>query len=525
MRGARPLAALALLATVAAALAGCAPDRLAGWAPDAWPASPVVVVDPPAPLDPAAAGGHAPDLDEQRIRNDAVGVQARFALLPGGAPLDTALEGAVRDATSARAAAAGVAYSPQVFAAGAGMGDRGCVVGSTVADAAAVVADPAQGPAGGTGTAVACDVVAATGTLFAERLRTVTATGGVVSADSARVYYTDTSTGQVAAGDGLWNGDAAAALWRDVVDTVRRDAGSLSLSTIAPPDAASAAMLAAALAATTVTDDGMLVITLPAGFTAPELRDAGVAAAAAPLSVGVPRAVSAPLLTAFGADVVALAAAGADYAGPARVAAGFEPVDCHLVPCVALTYDDGPSDFTAGILDALQAHHAAATFFAMGEKAAPYAQVMRRAVDEGHLVENHTWNHPHLPTLSAAAVATQLRDTTAAIEAVTGQPIIAFRPPYGEYTPAVLHIAGLPAILWDVDTLDWQHPDDAVLIQRAVDEPRPGSIVLQHDIQPGTARTVDAVYSGLADRGFVLVNLRQLFGGAVPTSGAWRSAR
>jgi len=86
-------------------------------------------------------------------------------------------------------------------------------------------------------------------------------------------------------------------------------------------------------------------------------------------------------------------------------------------------------------------------------------------------------------------------------------------------------VAGMPAILWDVDTEDWQHPADDVLLARAVDQPQPGSIVLQHDIQENTARTAPAVYDGLLDRGFTLVNLRQLFGGALPASGVWRSAR
>ena len=52
-----------------------------------------------------------------------------------------------------------------------------------------------------------------------------------------------------------------------------------------------------------------------------------------------------------------------------------------------------------------------------------------------------------------------------------------------------------------------------------------GSIVLQHDIQPNTARTAGAIYDGLRDRGFSLVTVAQLFGGQAPTSGAWRSGR
>ncbi|WP_164214156.1 polysaccharide deacetylase family protein, partial [Stenotrophomonas maltophilia] len=70
------------------------------------------------------------------------------------------------------------------------------------------------------------------------------------------------------------------------------------------------------------------------------------------------------LVTPFGAALVAQAAA--PYQAPAVVPAGHEPIDCRLFPCVALTYDDGPSELTPGILDELAARHAAASFFVLG---------------------------------------------------------------------------------------------------------------------------------------------------------------
>jgi peptidoglycan/xylan/chitin deacetylase (PgdA/CDA1 family) len=192
------------------------------------------------------------------------------------------------------------------------------------------------------------------------------------------------------------------------------------------------------------------------------------------------------------------------------------------VTCVALTFDDGPSEFTAGILDELDRRGALATFFAMGEKAAPYREILTRMTAEGHEVGNHTWNHPHLPTLLPAQITAQIADSSRALADASGQPMRMFRPPYGEFNPSVLQAAGLPAILWDVDTLDWQGPADDVLLSRAVDQPGPGSIVLMHDLQPGTARNAGAIIDGLLDRGFTLVTVEQLFDGVLPSSGAWR---
>jgi peptidoglycan/xylan/chitin deacetylase (PgdA/CDA1 family) len=389
--------------------------------------------------------------------------------------------------------------------------------------AAELLADPAAGPTGGAGTAVVCEVVLATGPFLAQRLRAVTGSADGIQSDSSTTLYADTQTGEVVQAAGLWTDAAAGALAGNVIEADRRAAGSLSLAPAVPTGGEEATAVQAALASTVPTPDGGLAFTLPAGFTGPTLAAAGIPATTEPVTVTVDAALAATLVSPFGARL--LAAAGAPYAGPADAPAGRDRVDCDLVPCVGLTYDDGPSDLTAGILDQLAAHSASATFFVMGQKVRGYADVVKRAVDEGHLVENHSWSHPHLPKLSDGQVATQLADTNAAITAATGVAPIAFRPPYGEWNQSTLRVAGMPAILWDLDTLDWRGPADDVLLRRIVDQPSPGSIVLQHDVHANTANTAGEAYEQLQDRGFTIVNLVQLFDGAFPTSGAGRSAR
>ncbi|MDQ1131255.1 polysaccharide deacetylase family protein [Microbacterium sp. SORGH_AS_0888] len=514
----RRLTAAAVVAVVAL-LAGCAPAVDRSWTPSTWPEASVSIVETPGTLDPADVGG----LSGQRIRNDAVGVQARWTRLPGDAPINARLSQLVRDAITARSAAARVAYGPAVFPQGTGMGDRSCQRGSTLRPATQVLADPAFGPAGGVGTAVVCDVVVAAGTFFGERIRVVTGSSRAVTSDVATTLFTNTATGEVVTGDALWTDAAPLVLWDDLVEAIRRDHGSLSLATVQPPGDATISAVRAALAQAEVIPGRSLAVTLPPGFTAPELTALGVPPTAEPTTMAVPADTAAAITTPFGAALAA--AAAVPFKPPAPAFAGFTSVDCTLVPCVAMTYDDGPSEYTAGILDTVAAHHASVTFFSMGQKAAPYAAVAKRALAEGNLVENHTWDHPHLTTLSAAQVARQIRDTTAAYLSATGQAPTVFRPPYGQYNAAVLAAAGMPAILWDVDGFDWQGPADDVLVSRVVDQPQPGSIVLQHDIQPVTARTVDRVYTALADRGFTLVNIRQLFGGRLPSSGVWKSGR
>lgn len=513
-----------LLAAATVALTACAPASRADWRPPAWEPGGVHPAPPVPEMDAGADGPLAGRLVPLRLRNETVGIQARVALLPDG-PTTSAFNAAItqhlRGAIDARVAASGAAYAPEAAPPGSGMADRSCVPGSSLLPAEDILAEPALAAPGG-GTAVVCGIVAAAGPILGQRVRVVGGGPDGVASDASTIVYADLDTGETASAEGLWLDGAADALSADIVEALRRDAGALSRRSASTGDEGQAAAIRAALATTVPAEDGF-VITVPAGFAAPDLVALGVPATTEPMSYAVPAEVAATLVSPFGARV--LAAIGQPYTGPDAAPAGARAVDCALVPCVALTYDDGPSSYTPAILDELAARDSAATFFALGSNARGHAETLERMTREGHEVENHTWNHPRLPGLRAGQVRSQIDDSTRALEAASGQRITAFRPPYGEFDAQVLAAAGMPAILWDVDTLDWQRPADDVLIARAVDRPRPGSIVLLHDIHPGTARTAGAVIQGLRDRGYSLVTVKQLFGGELPASGAWRSAR
>lgn len=508
------------VAALAVTLTACAPVVDEDWQPQGWPAvADVRVVDAPPPVDVRGDTGVAASLTPVRIRNDAVSVQARAAFLPGATAFNDAVEALVREVVDAAASASGARYEPTPFPRGAGLGDRECAAGSTTLPAAEVLADPELGPAGGSGTAIVCDIVAAAGGILGQRIRVVTGSAEGVASDTSAVLYVDTATGETAAASGLWRAGAAETLGAQIVDAVRRDAGALSLAPASAGDDAQLAAITEALATTVLTPDG-LVFTIAPGFTAPELAALGVAATSEPLSVEVPRAVAESLVTPFGER--ALAAAGAAYSAPPAVGAGWH--DCTLLPCVAVTFDDGPSAFTASVLDALAARDSVATFFVLGQNAAGAGGILSRMTAEGNEVENHTWNHPNLTELTPEQVSAQIRDTSRVVEQGSGRPVRVFRPPYGEYTGETLAAAGMAAILWDVDTHDYQRPSEDVLIARAVDAPRAGSIVLMHDIHETTARATPAIIDGLLDRGFSLVTVEQLFGGELPSTGAWRRA-
>jgi peptidoglycan/xylan/chitin deacetylase (PgdA/CDA1 family) len=184
---------------------------------------------------------------------------------------------------------------------------------------------------------------------------------------------------------------------------------------------------------------------------------------------------------------------------------------------MALTLDDGPSTLTPQFLDVLRDEQSAATFFMLGQNAQNFPDTVRRVAAEGHQIGNHTWNHPYLTELTKEQIEDQLGRTAGLLRDLSGQPVGTFRPPGGFIDADVVAIAGQPAILWSVDTRDWEKPADDDLARYAIDAPEVSTIMLMHDIQAGSARVFDRVVSGLRDRGFSLVTLDALFGGSVPS--------
>lgn len=495
-RGLRRGSVAVAVGLLIAGLAACAPETDPSWSPAEWPSAGAVVDGPPA------AEAVEATLADMRLQNDDVGIDARWGRLPGEHPINGSIETFVRDAVSTRIAESGVAYLPQAHAVGAGLDERGC------ADDA--MSTPAESIAAGrTGTVVVCQVVLARGSVFAESLRAVSASDGVVTSDTTTTLYTDTRTGDVGAGQSLFADPSA--LWVSMIDVLRRDAGGLGLSPVSTPSADQLLVLEQALAGA-VLAGGAVTLPVPSDLTAIELD--GLAAWATSPDAR-PAFVSFPAtgLTPLGQ---AVAAASGAFEGPAARGFGFEDVPCDLVPCMAVTLDDGPSPLTPGFLDVLRDHQAAATFYMLGQEAQAYPDMVRRVAAEGHMVGNHTWNHPHLTKVPPATVTDQISRTGTVLRELSGQPVETFRPPGGMIDDAVLALVGMPAIMWSVDTRDWAQPGDDELRRYAIDEPAVGSILLMHDIQPVSSRVFPDVIAGLSDRGFALVTIDQLFDGAVP---------
>jgi peptidoglycan-N-acetylglucosamine deacetylase len=176
---------------------------------------------------------------------------------------------------------------------------------------------------------------------------------------------------------------------------------------------------------------------------------------------------------------------------------------------VALTFDDGPSrENTPRILDVLAAHDVRVTFFVLGGRVDKMPDLVARIDAEGHEIGNHTWSHPSMRSLWPSALRDELESTNARVAEITGKRPTLVRPPFGRYPPSALPVfaeLGLDAILWSVDSLDWDDDDPQAIARTVVRGATPGSIILLHDRTSATVKALPDIIRGLRQRGFEIV--------------------
>jgi peptidoglycan-N-acetylglucosamine deacetylase len=187
------------------------------------------------------------------------------------------------------------------------------------------------------------------------------------------------------------------------------------------------------------------------------------------------------------------------------------------LPEVALTFDDGPGQYTPQILAILQHYGARATFFSIGQNIAQFPAYLQRDLAGGNAVENHTFTHPHLTTRPFEAIYQELSNTQSAILRATGTRPTVFRPPYGEYNADVVtaaHQLGLTVVTWGVDANDWITPQPSadMIASRILRGAENGAIFLLHegDNRANTVVALPAIITGLQARGLKLVTLPQM---------------
>lgn len=179
---------------------------------------------------------------------------------------------------------------------------------------------------------------------------------------------------------------------------------------------------------------------------------------------------------------------------------------------VALTFDDGPSPYTTPfVLDSLRKHKAKATFFVVGYMVRHREGILRRIVNEGHVIGNHSLSHKANPPKSVASW--EISKTNALIKEVIGRSPNLYRPPYGIRTAQTTLYAkgkGMPIVLWTGSSADTATKDSAKVYRNVMAAVQPGAVILLHDIQPHTAEAVPKILASLAKKGYRCVTVPEM---------------
>ena len=180
-------------------------------------------------------------------------------------------------------------------------------------------------------------------------------------------------------------------------------------------------------------------------------------------------------------------------------------------PLIALTFDDGPGQYTDKLLDCLEENNAHATFFMLGSLVDQYPNEVKRMVELGCEIGNHSWDHANMFELDIDSVVKQFGDTDQALIDACGQASTVIRAPYGNCNDEIISAVGKPFIMWSIDSLDWSYLDvnkdyDAVMNGDLTD----GSIILMHDIHEPSVQAAIKMIPELVQKGYKLMTVSEL---------------
>lgn len=192
---------------------------------------------------------------------------------------------------------------------------------------------------------------------------------------------------------------------------------------------------------------------------------------------------------------------------------------------IYLTFDCGfENGNTPAILDALKKHNAKATFFIVGNYMETSPELVKRMVNEGHTVGNHTYHHPDMSKIGdKEAFKKELSDLEALYEQTVGQPMTKYyRPPQGIYSESNLKMAqelGYKTFFWSLAYVDWyqdQQPSHEDAFAKLIPRIHPGAIVLLHNTSKTNGEILDELLTKWEELGYSFHPLSELTGEQIP---------
>lgn len=176
-----------------------------------------------------------------------------------------------------------------------------------------------------------------------------------------------------------------------------------------------------------------------------------------------------------------------------------------------LTFDEGyENGYTEKILDVLKEKNVRAVFFVTYDYAKDNPSLIKRMIDEGHTVGNHTVSHPSLPECSDEEMKRELSDLHEYIKERFGYEMYVMRPPRGEFSERVLKCAkelGYTTVLWSFAYYDWSadsQPEPGQAFEKITSKTHPGEICLLHAVSKTNTEILGSVIDNWRENGYII---------------------
>ena len=188
---------------------------------------------------------------------------------------------------------------------------------------------------------------------------------------------------------------------------------------------------------------------------------------------------------------------------------------------IYLTFDCGyENGYTPAILDALEKHNVKAAFFVVGNYLETSPDLVKRMVEEGHIVGNHTYHHPDMSQISdPASFQEEITSLEKKYQEITGLEMQKFyRPPQGKYSESNLKMAqelGYQTVFWSLAYVDWyvdQQPTQEEAYAKLLPRIHPGAVVLLHSTSKINAEILDDLLTKWEQEGYTFGTLNELCG-------------
>lgn len=185
-----------------------------------------------------------------------------------------------------------------------------------------------------------------------------------------------------------------------------------------------------------------------------------------------------------------------------------------------LTFDAGyENGYTQQILDVLKKHNVKAAFFLVGDYLERNGDLVRRMVDEGHIVGNHTASHPNMSKIAdKTAFSKELQDVETLFQEITGKELPKFyRPPQGVYSQENLEHAkelGYKTVFWSLAYADWDNnkqPSRDYAFSKLMSRTHNGAVILLHSTSKTNAEILDNLLTQWENEGYHFETIDKLF--------------